>query len=163
MIHPFKKFWKWTPHGCNGCNVQAHTHTNVHNLKYCQHHKFLTGAVIWGCPDRGDRGSSWRGVGPLSVSLYCWGRAYEVILGVTILQNKHTKTKKKLVIVAAQTQNPIFTWCLTVFSFYYVLLYKDVYKRGLQSLRAMKYIYKELLVSEIKLSCYLHLIKYPNS
>lgn len=67
----------------------------------------LTRAVIWGCPDRGDGGSSWGGVGPLSVSLYCWGRAYKVILGVTILQNKHTETKK--IFVTAQTKTPIFS------------------------------------------------------
>lgn len=46
----------------------------------------LTGAVVRGCPDRRDGGSSgWR-VGPLPVSLYCWSRTHKVMLGVTVLQ-----------------------------------------------------------------------------
>lgn len=64
----------------------------------CQYHPvcmILTRAVIWGCPDGGDGRSSWGGVGPLSVSLYCWGRANKVILGVTILQNKHSERERK--------------------------------------------------------------------
>lgn len=93
------------------------THTRSHTLAHqiCIVITFLTGAVIWGCPDRRDGGSSWRGVGPLSVSLYCRGRAHKVILGVTVLQDKHTNTERELVTAGAQTQNPILSLCLTVF------------------------------------------------